>query len=96
MAKLTPEACRAGRALLKWGVRDLAREAGLGMVTVVQFEGGREPRESTVTAITAAFERNGVEITNGTGTGAKLLNDRPRTPAKTKAAAKAKAKKTKK
>lgn len=73
MAKLTPEACRAGRALLKWGVRDLASAAGLSQATVVAFEGGKAHMSSTADAITNAFAAHGVEITNGTGTGAKLL-----------------------
>lgn len=80
MAKLTPAACRAGRALLKWGVRDLASEAGLSQATVVAFEAGKAHISSTAEAISAAFAAAGVEITNGTGTGAKLLNDRPTPP----------------
>lgn len=75
MAKLTPEACRAARALLRWGVRDLAAAAGVGVVTVARYEGGEEIREATAEKLKAAFEANGVEITNGKGTGARLLKD---------------------
>jgi hypothetical protein len=74
MAKLTPEACRAARGLLKWGVRDLGREAEISFETVVSFEGGRSLRPATEEKIVAAFAANGVEITNGDGTGARLLN----------------------
>jgi DNA-binding XRE family transcriptional regulator len=80
IAPLTPEACRAGRALLKWGVRDLGDKAGLSQTTVVQFEAGRPHADSTVVAIRAAFTRHGVEITNGNGTGARLLNKKPHKP----------------
>lgn len=72
MAKLTPEACRAGRALLKWGVRDLASEAGISQATVVAYEAGRPHMSSTADAILTAFNARGVEITNGDGTGARL------------------------
>jgi predicted transcriptional regulator len=73
MAKLTVQACRAGRALLGWGVRDLAREADLGVASVARFEAGEPVRAETVEKIVAAFEAHGVEITNGKGTGARLL-----------------------
>lgn len=81
-AKLTPAACRAGRALLKWGVRDLAENAEIGSETVRQIEAGRSYRESTAAKIVETFAAHGVEITNGTGTGAKLLDERPKPPAK--------------
>lgn len=75
MAKLTPEACRAARALLGWGVRDLAREAGVGFQTVARFETGRaDMRQTTAAKILARLELEGVEITNGDGTGARLLS----------------------
>lgn len=93
MAKLTPEACRAARALLKWGVRDLAREAEIGSETVRQIEAGRAFRESTGQKIIETFAAYGVEITNGTGTGAKLLSDRPTPPAKARAKSAAAARK---
>jgi len=77
MAKLTPEACRAARALLRWGVRDLAAAAGISQTTVVQFEAGRPHQTSTPDAIVTAFQRSNVEITNGDGTGARLLLKQP-------------------
>lgn len=78
MAKLTPQACRAARALLGWGVRDLAREAGLGVATIARLEAGDDVRKDTLETITAAFEAHGVEITNGHGTGARLLSKKPK------------------
>lgn len=73
MAKLTAEACRAARALLGWGVRDLARHSGVNYVTIARIEGGASPREATEAKIVEAFAAHGVEITNGNGTGARLL-----------------------
>ncbi|GAM99111.1 hypothetical protein U91I_02751 [alpha proteobacterium U9-1i] len=73
MAKLTPQACKAARALLDWGVRDLAKAAKIGVVSVVRCEAGATLRTETIEKIVAAFEANDVEITNGKGTGARLL-----------------------
>lgn len=72
MAKLTPPACKAARALLGWGVRDLAREAKVGVVSVFRYENGEQVRDDTIAKLKLAFEAHGVEITNGKGTGAKL------------------------
>lgn len=74
MAILTPAACRAGRGLLKWGVRDLAKAAGMSPNTVVLYERGEAASAATVDRIVEAFNAAGVEITNGDGTGARLLN----------------------
>ncbi|WP_349257209.1 helix-turn-helix transcriptional regulator [Vitreimonas sp.] len=74
MAKLTPQACKAARALLGWGVRDLAREADVGVATVARYEAGDQMRPDTIEKLKAAFEAAGVEITNGRGTGARLLH----------------------
>ena len=73
MAELTSAACRAGRALLRWKLSDLADATGLSIETLTQFENGREMRKSNRDKIVAAFAAHGVEITNGTGTGAKLI-----------------------
>jgi transcriptional regulator with XRE-family HTH domain len=72
-AKLTPEACRAARALLQWSMRDLAESAGVRPMTVHALESGTPPRASTEAKLVAAFATHGVEITNGNGTGARLL-----------------------
>ncbi|MEO0894204.1 MAG: helix-turn-helix transcriptional regulator [Pseudomonadota bacterium] len=72
MAKLTPEANRAARAILKWSVRELAEQAGVAFSTVHLFEKSGNASEQTVAKIVAAFERHHVEITNGVGTGARL------------------------
>ena len=74
MANLTPEACRAARAILKWSIRDLAEQAGIAFSTVHLFEKGEAVREESRAKIVAAFAAHHVEITNGVGTGARLLN----------------------
>lgn len=76
MAKLTPQALRAARALLNWNMRDLAAEAGLSFSTISKIENGAKPKEKTELAILEAFKRNSVEILNGDGTGARLFNNR--------------------
>jgi transcriptional regulator with XRE-family HTH domain len=75
-SKLTAPACRAGRALLGWSVADLVREAKVSPNTVTKIESDSAGgvREDTAARIVAAFERHGVEITNGDGTGARLRN----------------------
>lgn len=90
-AELTSEACRAGRALLKWKLADLAEETGLSIETLTQFENGRPMRKSNRDKITAAFDAAGVTITNGTQPGAYLRKPEPAPPKKA-AAKKAKRK----
>lgn len=73
MTKLTPEATRAARGILKWSMADLAKNAGVAISTVHLLEKGNPIRPSTAEKITAAFAAHNVEITNGDGTGARLL-----------------------
>lgn len=72
MAKLTPEANRAARAILRWSVRDLAEHAGVAFSTVHLFEKSGTASEATIKKIVEAYALNNVEITNGEGTGARL------------------------
>ena len=73
MADLTPEANRAARAILKWSVRELAEQAGIAFSTVHRFETTGTATETTKAKIIAAYAAHRVEITNGDGTGARLL-----------------------
>lgn len=60
---LTPEACRAGRALLGWSMRDLADRAGVSLGAVNRLEGGETAsRGGTASKIVAGFEAHGVEL----------------------------------
>jgi hypothetical protein len=74
MARLTPAANRAARAILKWSVRDLAQRAGIAFSTVHLFEKTSRITGTVEEKIKAAYAANGVEITNGKGTGARLLH----------------------
>ena len=72
---VTPAQCRAARGLLDWSQQDLARQAGVGIVTVRQVEAGAtEPRRATLVVVKQAFERAGVEFIdeNGGGAGVRL------------------------
>jgi len=61
--KLTPEACRAGRALLDWSMRDLASAAQVSVTTVLKIEQGSEStRSETFQKIQAAFAARGVDL----------------------------------
>jgi transcriptional regulator with XRE-family HTH domain len=76
---LTPEAQRAGRALLGWGVRELAAAAGVSWTTISQFENGRPLRDSTSAKVVAALEAEGVElVADENRTGAVLVYARRR------------------
>jgi hypothetical protein len=67
---------RMARAALGWGVRDLAREASVGVSTVARFEGGAEIIPATLEAIRRALEKGGVEFTNGGAPGVRLKPQR--------------------
>lgn len=72
---ITPAQCRAARALIDWTQHDLAIAAGVGKVTVRQFEiGNAVPRQATITVMKMALEAAGVEFIdeNGGGAGVRL------------------------
>lgn len=69
---LTPQACRAARALLGWAISDLVREAGTSPNAISRLENGGSVRSATALKIVTTFARHGVEITNGDGTGVRL------------------------
>lgn len=60
---LTPEACRAARALLRWSMRDLAAAAGVSLETVLRIEqGGGSYKPETLAKIYDAFAARGVDL----------------------------------
>jgi predicted transcriptional regulator len=62
--------CRAARGLLAWTQHDLAARAGVGIVTVHQFEAGAsQPRRATGEVIKRAFEEAGVVFIDADGGG---------------------------
>ncbi len=71
--RLTRRHCRAARALLDWTAEDLAKRAGVHVVTVHTFESDRHrPRDTTRDALQKALEEAGIEFSNGTAPGVKL------------------------
>jgi transcriptional regulator with XRE-family HTH domain len=72
---ITAGLCRGARGLLGWNQADLAKVAGIAILTVQQFEAGvGRPRRSTVAVIRLAFESAGLEFIdeNGGGPGVRL------------------------
>jgi transcriptional regulator with XRE-family HTH domain len=72
---ITSAQCRAARGLLGWNQQMLADHAGVGIMTVHQFErDGSQPRRATQDVVRRAFETAGVEFIdeNGGGPGVRL------------------------
>ena len=72
---ITPNQCRAARALIQIGQAELAGAAGVSKQTLVDFErGARQPYERTIDRIVTALEAAGVEFIdpNGGGPGVRL------------------------
>lgn len=72
---------RAARGLLGWSQTDLAKAAGLSLPTVKRFETAAGARVSVaaVAAMRQAVEAAGVEFTNGTRPGVRLVGIRRKT-----------------
>lgn len=72
---ITPQACRAARALLSWSMRDLASNSGVSLGAVNRLEGGAaKARRGTAKRITDAFQTHGVRIIDEpTHTGAVMV-----------------------
>lgn len=69
---LSGDACRAARALLRWSVRDLVRQAGTSPNVINRVEAGGTVRGSTALKIASTFEAAGVELLNSDAPGARL------------------------
>jgi len=70
--------CRMARAGLGWGVRDLARRAGLGTWTITRFENGDPEhmlKADTIATIRTALEDAGVEFLGDQGV---LVREKPK------------------
>jgi hypothetical protein len=67
---MTPTQCRAARGLLEWSVGDLARAAGVSIITVRKFESGKGSGASaraTVDLMRRALEGAGVRFSRSEG-----------------------------
>lgn len=75
---ISPQACRAARALLGWSMRDLAANSGVSLGAVNRLEGGAaKARRGTAKRIIDAFLTQGVRIVDEpTHTGAVLVYGR--------------------
>lgn len=61
---MTPEQCKAGRALVGMSQQDLAEASEVARATIANFEtGNRQPYKRTLTALQAAMEARGVTFT---------------------------------
>jgi len=79
MTMLTDAQCRAARGLLDWSQLDLAKQAGVGIVTIRQLEAGtHEPRRATLDVVRRALEAAGILFIdeNGGGAGVRLRKAR--------------------
>ena len=73
--QLASPQCRMARAALDWTAAQLAEQAGVGVTTIVRFEGGgTTPNRATLAALQRALEAAGVEFIseNGGGAGVRL------------------------
>ncbi len=73
---MTAEQLRAARALLRWDQSELAKAASVSVETIKRLEKMNGPlmdvRAGTLAAIEAAFEKEGIEFTNGAAPGVRL------------------------
>ena len=60
------------RAAIGWGVRELAKKAGVTANTVTRIENGADAKQSTIDALQRALEAAGIEFTNGDQPGVRL------------------------
>ncbi len=63
---------RMARAAVGWGVRELAKKAGVTANTVTRIENGADAKQSTIDRLQRALEAAGVEFTNGEQPGVRL------------------------
>lgn len=57
---ISPEQCRAARALIGWSQTELATEVDISKVSISAFEKGGEMRESNKRTLKEALESAGV------------------------------------
>ncbi|SDG19050.1 helix-turn-helix domain-containing protein [Pelagibacterium luteolum] len=76
---MTPEQCRAARALVAMSQDDLAKTANVGNSTVRNFEAGRSvPVANNLAAMKSALEAAGVRFIPENGGGAGVRLEKPK------------------
>ena len=63
---------RMARAGVGWGVRELAKRAGVTANTVTRIENGADAKQSTIDRLQQVLELAGVEFINGDRPGVRL------------------------
>lgn len=63
---------RMARAAVGWGVRELAKKAGVTANTVTRIENGADAKQSTMDRLQHALEAAGVQFTNGDQPGVRV------------------------
>jgi predicted transcriptional regulator len=79
-SEMTSEHVRAARMLLRWEQKNLAKRSGVSLPTIKRLEAKPGPLgayASTLAAIRAAFEDEGIEFFNDEAPGVRL-HRRPR------------------
>lgn len=71
-AEVSPEACRAARAILQWSAKDLCREASVSPNTVGRLESGAGIGPEPSARIAQAFTDQGIELLAEGKPGARL------------------------
>jgi transcriptional regulator with XRE-family HTH domain len=71
---MKPIQLKMARAAVGWGVRELAKKAGVTANTVTRIENGADAKQSTMDRLQHALEVAGVELIdeNGGGPGVRL------------------------
>ena len=71
---MKPIQLKMARAAVGWGVRDLAKKAGVTANTVTRIENGADAKQSTMDKLQHALEVAGVDFIdeNGGGPGVRL------------------------
>ena len=71
---MKPIQLKMARAAVGWGVRDLAKKAGVTANTVTRIENGADAKQSTMDKLQHALEVAGVDFIdeNGGGAGVRL------------------------
>ena len=71
---MKPVQLKMARTAVGWGVRELAKKAGVTANTVTRIENGADAKQSTLDRLQQALEGAGVEFIdeNGGGPGVRL------------------------